>query len=169
VTSIDDRGYVRTTWFGDAEKEHGYFHLDALISGPAEPQCVERHDRGDGIHFEASANPQSSTRPIFSGGAAADPSRVLWGWSWDYSPSCSATWWRSSITASTALSFTPPNGKEGRVRGVLHFQEHGGRPDLPHHRAKISHQRPQLPHPSQPVEPLHPLLGQMIANSESMY
>jgi hypothetical protein len=56
VTSVDDRGYVRTAWFGDAEKEHGYFHLDALISGPAEPQCVGRHDRGDGILFEASAS-----------------------------------------------------------------------------------------------------------------
>jgi len=52
VTSIDDRGYVCTAWFGDAEKEHGYFHLDAS----AEPQCVERHDRGDGILFEASAS-----------------------------------------------------------------------------------------------------------------
>ena len=32
------------------------------------------------------------------------------------------------------------NGKEERLRRVLHFQEHGGRPDLPHHRAEISHQ-----------------------------
>jgi uncharacterized protein YodC (DUF2158 family) len=29
VTSIDDRGYVRTAWFGDAEKEPDHFRLDA--------------------------------------------------------------------------------------------------------------------------------------------
>jgi uncharacterized protein YodC (DUF2158 family) len=37
LTSVDDRGYVRTTWFAGAEKEHGHFHLDALIGAPAEP------------------------------------------------------------------------------------------------------------------------------------
>jgi uncharacterized protein YodC (DUF2158 family) len=37
LTSVDDRGYVRTTWFAGAEKEHGHFHLDALISAPAKP------------------------------------------------------------------------------------------------------------------------------------
>jgi uncharacterized protein YodC (DUF2158 family) len=36
LTSLDDRGYVRTAWFSDPEKEHGYFHLDALISAPTE-------------------------------------------------------------------------------------------------------------------------------------
>jgi hypothetical protein len=42
--------------------------------------------------------------------------------------------------------------------GVYFFQEHGGQPDLPHRRAEISHQGPQLPYPRQPVESLHPLL-----------
>jgi uncharacterized protein YodC (DUF2158 family) len=37
LTSVDDRGYVRSAWFAGAEKERGYFHLDALISAPAEP------------------------------------------------------------------------------------------------------------------------------------
>ena len=37
LTSVDDRGYVRTAWFAGAAKEHGYFHLDALIGAPTEP------------------------------------------------------------------------------------------------------------------------------------
>jgi uncharacterized protein YodC (DUF2158 family) len=37
LTSLDDRGYVRTAWFVGAEKEHGHFHLDALIGASAEP------------------------------------------------------------------------------------------------------------------------------------
>ena len=37
LTSVDDRGYVRTAWFGSAVKEHGYFHLDALIGAPTGP------------------------------------------------------------------------------------------------------------------------------------
>ena len=36
LTSMDDRGYVRTAWFADAAKERGYFHLDALVGAPAE-------------------------------------------------------------------------------------------------------------------------------------
>src|ERR1700745_713385 len=36
---------------------------------------------------------------------------------------------------------------------ILHFQEHGGRPNVPHHRTERYHQGPQLPHPRQPVEP----------------
>jgi uncharacterized protein YodC (DUF2158 family) len=34
LTSVDDRGYVRTAWFAGAAKEHGYFHLDALTRCP---------------------------------------------------------------------------------------------------------------------------------------
>ncbi len=45
LTSVDDRGYVRTTWFAGAEKEHGHFHLDALISAPAEPAVIAATDR----------------------------------------------------------------------------------------------------------------------------
>ncbi len=37
LTSVDDRGYVRTAWFAGAAKEHGYFHLDALIGAPTGP------------------------------------------------------------------------------------------------------------------------------------
>lgn len=37
LTSVDDRGYVRTAWFAGAGKEHGHFHLDALIGAPTEP------------------------------------------------------------------------------------------------------------------------------------
>ena len=37
LTSVDDRGYVRTAWFTGAMKEHGHFHLDALIGAPADP------------------------------------------------------------------------------------------------------------------------------------
>lgn len=37
LTSVDDRGYVRTAWFGGAAEEHGYFHIDALIGAPTEP------------------------------------------------------------------------------------------------------------------------------------
>jgi uncharacterized protein YodC (DUF2158 family) len=37
LTSVDDRGYIRTAWFVGEEKEHGDFHLDALIAAPAEP------------------------------------------------------------------------------------------------------------------------------------
>jgi uncharacterized protein YodC (DUF2158 family) len=37
LTSVDDRGYVRTAWFAGVEKEHGHFHLDALIGVSAEP------------------------------------------------------------------------------------------------------------------------------------
>jgi hypothetical protein len=36
LTRLDDRGYVRTACFAGEEKEHGYFHLDALIGAPAE-------------------------------------------------------------------------------------------------------------------------------------
>jgi uncharacterized protein YodC (DUF2158 family) len=36
LTSVDDRGYVRTAWFARAAEQHGYFHLDALIGAPAE-------------------------------------------------------------------------------------------------------------------------------------
>ena len=37
LTSVDDRGYVRTAWSGGAAEEHGYFHLDALIGASTEP------------------------------------------------------------------------------------------------------------------------------------
>jgi uncharacterized protein YodC (DUF2158 family) len=37
LTSVDHRGYVRAAWFAGAIREHGYFHLDALISATAEP------------------------------------------------------------------------------------------------------------------------------------
>ena len=37
LTNVDDRGYVRTAWFAGAAKEHGHFHLDALIDAPTEP------------------------------------------------------------------------------------------------------------------------------------
>jgi uncharacterized protein YodC (DUF2158 family) len=37
LTSVDDRGYVRAAWFAGAMREHGYFHLDALISATVEP------------------------------------------------------------------------------------------------------------------------------------
>src|SRR6516164_4919134 len=50
------------------------------------------------------------------------------------------------------------NGEEERLRGVFHFQEHGGGIDLPHQRSEISHQGPQLPHHRQPAQSLHPLL-----------
>jgi uncharacterized protein YodC (DUF2158 family) len=36
LTSVDNRGYVRTSWFGGAVQEHGDFHVDALISAPTE-------------------------------------------------------------------------------------------------------------------------------------
>jgi uncharacterized protein YodC (DUF2158 family) len=37
LTSADDRGYVRTAWLAGADREQGYFHLDALIGAPTEP------------------------------------------------------------------------------------------------------------------------------------
>jgi len=37
LTSVEDRGYVRTAWFAGAVKERGHFHFDALIGAPTEP------------------------------------------------------------------------------------------------------------------------------------
>jgi|GEM_PF-3339900 len=37
LTSVDDRGYVRTAWFVGAAKQRGHFHLDALIDAQTEP------------------------------------------------------------------------------------------------------------------------------------
>jgi uncharacterized protein YodC (DUF2158 family) len=36
LTSVDDRGYVRTAWFAREAEQYGYFHLDALIGAPVE-------------------------------------------------------------------------------------------------------------------------------------
>ena len=49
LTSVDDRGYVRTTWSSGAEKEHGHFHLDALIGAFAEPTAATATDRRTNI------------------------------------------------------------------------------------------------------------------------
>jgi uncharacterized protein YodC (DUF2158 family) len=37
LTCVDDRGYVRTSWFGGAVEERGDFHVDALIGAQTEP------------------------------------------------------------------------------------------------------------------------------------
>ena len=37
LMEVDDRGYVRTAWCAGTAKEHGHFHLDALIGAPTEP------------------------------------------------------------------------------------------------------------------------------------
>jgi uncharacterized protein YodC (DUF2158 family) len=37
LTNVDDRGYVPAAWFAGGGKEHGHFHLDALIGAPTEP------------------------------------------------------------------------------------------------------------------------------------
>jgi uncharacterized protein YodC (DUF2158 family) len=49
LRSVDDRGYVRTTWSSGAEKEHGHFHLDALIGAFAEPTATTATDRRTNI------------------------------------------------------------------------------------------------------------------------
>ena len=38
LTSVDDRGYVRTAWFAGAAKEHGYFHRKReSVRSPIQP------------------------------------------------------------------------------------------------------------------------------------
>ena len=48
--------------------------------------------------------------------------------------------------------------KKNAYRRLLHLQEHGTRPHLPHQRAQISHAGSQPSHSGAPTKPLHPLL-----------
>src|SRR5215471_5153414 len=72
-----------------------------------------RYSRVDGpldAEYSAPHRPDENPCPRSSAGRVracfvCDPWRVLGGLPWNYSPSCSATCWPSSTTASTALSF----------------------------------------------------------------
>jgi uncharacterized protein YodC (DUF2158 family) len=44
LTSVDDRGYVRTAWAVGTDTRHGDFHLDALLGAPAEAPSDPRSD-----------------------------------------------------------------------------------------------------------------------------
>ena len=50
------------------------------------------------------------------------------------------------------------DGAGTALRRLLHLQEHGARADLPRHRAEVSDQGPESPHPGPSAQPLHPLL-----------